>query len=171
MFREVWRDIPGWEGYMISDQGRVKSLNYRHTCKEKILRPWKERKNYLHVDLWKDGKVKRFLVHRLVWIAFNGPIPDGYECNHINEDKTDCRLENLNLMTRKENCNWGTRNRRAAKSKSKMVEQYTLDGTHTCTWFSTIGIKRELGYSMGNISECCNGIRKTAYGYIWKYAE
>ena len=172
MLKEVWRDIPGYEGmYQVSDLGSVKSLNYKHTGKEKILRPWKERNSYLQVELYKDGKVKRFLVHRLVWIVFNGPIPDGYEVNHINEEKTDCRLANLNLMTRKENVNWGTGIRRRAKTQSKMVEQHTLDGTHTCTWFSTIGIKRELGYSMGNISECCNGIRKTAYGFVWKYAE
>lgn len=170
MFREVWRDIPGYEGlYQVSDLGRVKSLNYNHTGREQIRRPGKGRNGYLQVGLWKDGKVKWFKVHRLVWIAFNGPIPDGYEINHISEDKTDCRLVNLNLMTHKENLNWGTGNRR----RSKMVEQHTLDGTHICTWFSTIGIEKELGYSQGHISKCCNLKKhfKTAYGYIWKYAE
>ena len=172
MFREIWKLAPGYEGYMVSDLGRVKSLNYLRTGKEQILRPRKTRKGgYLQVVLCKDGKSKNYYVHRLVWIVFNGPIPEGYDCNHINEDKTDCRLVNLNLMTRRENLNWGTRNRRAAKSKSKMVEQYTLDGTHICTWFSTMGIERELGYLHQNISNCCLGKQKIAYGFVWKFAE
>ena len=168
MIKEIWKPVPGYEGlYWVSDLGRVKSLKHG---KERILRPAKNSRGYLQVVLCKDGKVKRLYVHRLVWIAFNGPIPEGYEVNHISEDKTDCRLANLNLMTHKENNNWGTRNRRAAKALSKMVEQHTLDGNHICTWFSTIGIQRELGYSQSYISACCLGKRKTAYGFVWKYA-
>lgn len=167
---EYWKFIPGYEGYMVSDQGRVKSLNYNHTGKEQILRPAKDKDGYLQVTLFKDGKRKYLRVHRLVWEVFNGPIPPGMQVNHINEDKTDCRLENLNLLSPKANTNWGTGNRRRAKTLSKMVEQHTLDGTHICTWFSTIGIERELGYSLGNIWSCCNGKRKTAYGFKWCYA-
>ena len=171
MFREVWKPIPGYEGlFAVSNLGEVKSLNYRRTGKEQILKPGKDRKGYLFVGLFKDRKQKLFKVHRLVWIAFNGPIPEGMQVNHINEDKQDNRLENLNLMTPSENNNWGTRNRRSAKSRSKKVEQFRLDGTHICTWFSVIGIERELGYAQGDISNCCSGRYKTAYGYIWKYA-
>lgn len=172
MFKEVWKPIPGYEGlYWVSDLGRVKSLNYHRTGKEKILRPVKTIYGYLQVGLYKDGKVKYFRVHRLVWTAFNGPIPPGMQVNHINEEKTDCRLTNLNLMTCKENINWGTHNKRMAKTHSKMVEQHTLEGTHICTWFSAIGIERELGYDHGYISNCCNEKLKTAYGFVWKFAE
>lgn len=170
MFSEIWKDIPGYEGYMVSDQGEVKSLNYRHTGKEQILIPVKNRDGYLRVGLCKDGKRKDCYVSLLVWEAFNGPIPEGYEVNHINENKEDNRLDNLNLMTRKENCNWGTRTRRAAKTQSKMVEQYTLDGNHICTWFSVKGIERELGYFQTHISACCLGKCKTAYGFVWRFA-
>lgn len=169
MFREIWKPIPGYEGlYWVSDLGRVKSLK---RGKERILSPGKTRGGYLYIVLYKNGKGKNCYVSLLVWEAFNGPIPEGMQVNHINENKQDNRLENLNLMTPKENSNWGTRNIRRVKAQSKMVEQYTLDGTHVCTWFSVIGIKRELGYSNGNISLCCNGRYKTAYGYIWKYAD
>lgn len=169
---ENWRDIPGYEGlYQASDLGKVKSLNYHRTGKEQILSPTKGTHGYLQVDLYKDGVRKNCLVSLLVWEVFNGPIPEGMQVNHINEIKTDNRLENLNLMTCKENNNWGTRNRRMAKSRSKMVEQHTLDDTHICTWFSTNEIEREFGYAHGYISKCCNGKYKTAYGYIWKYAE
>lgn len=168
---EYWKPIPGYDGYMVSDLGRVKSLNYNRTGEEKILRPKKGRGGYLRVQLYKDGVGKNCYVSLLVWEAFNGPIPPGMQVNHISEEKTDCRLANLNLMTPKENTNWGTGITRRAKSKSKMVEQYTLDGTHICTWFSAIGVQRELGYSHGYISSCCRGERKTAYGFVWKYAE
>jgi len=168
---EYWKPVPGYEGlYWVSDLGNVKSLNYNHTGEEQILRPRKGTGGYLKVLLCKNGKKKNCYVHRLVWEAFNGPIPKGMQINHLNEDKTDNRLENLSLMTPKQNLNYGTRNVRAAKTKSKKVEQFMLDGTHICTWFSTIEIERELGYANQNISSCCRGKRKTAYGYIWKYA-
>lgn len=167
---EVWKDIPGYEGlYQVSDQGRVKSLGNDKSRREKILKPGKVGDGYLKVDLCKGGKRKNCLVSLLVWEVFNGPIPPGMQVNHNDEVKTNNKLENLSLMTPKENTNWGTRNRRAAKKQSKMVEQYTLDGTHICTWFSAMGIQRELGYNQGNISDCCNGNRKNAYGYVWKY--
>lgn len=167
---ETWKDIPGYEGYyQASNLGNVRSLNYRHTGKEYFLKPGQDWKGYLLVDLWKDGKRKTFKVHRLVWVSFNGPIPEGMQINHNDEEKTNNNLENLSLMTPSENVNWGTRNYRDAKKQRKMVEQYRLDGTHICTWFSLIGIQRELGYSAGNISSCCNGRYKVAYGYVWKY--
>lgn len=80
----------------------------------KVLKP-AINKGYLQVELRKDGKRKGFLVHRLVVTSFIGPIPKGMEVNHINEDKRDNRLENLELVTHKENINFGTRNERVAK--------------------------------------------------------
>lgn len=174
---EYWKPVPGYEGlYWVSDFGRVKSLNYRHTGKEKILILGKDRNGYLRIGLWKDGKAKRFLVHRLVWEAFNGPIPEGYDCNHINEDKTDNRLENLNLMTRKENINWGTHNKRISEKmtngkRSKWVIKLSLNNEILHFYPSTAQVERELGYDQGYISNCCNGKRRTAYGFVWKYAD
>ena len=173
MIKEIWVPILGYEElYLASNWGRIKSLNYKRTGKEKILRPGKCRNGYLQVNLTKNGKVQRLLVHRLVWEAFNGPIPKGMQINHLNEDKTDNRLENLSLVSAKENINWGTGLRRRAKSRSKMVEQYTLDGVHFMTWFSLRGIQKELGhlgFDTSAIYRCCLGKLKTHKGYIWKY--
>lgn len=174
MIKEIWMPIFGYKGYEASNWGRIKSINYHRTGKEKILRTEKSKTGYLRVGLCKDGKQKKFLVHRLVWGAFNGPIPDNMEINHINEDKTDCRLENLNLMTRTENMNWGTRKERSAKTRSKMVEQYTLDDVYVNTWLNAHIVEKELGhlgFDSGHIWECCSGKRKTHKGYIWKYKE
>lgn len=52
---------------------------------------------------------------------------------------------------------------------SKQVDQYSLDGVFIQSFVSLSNIKKQLGYSIGNIGECCNGKRKTAYGFIWRY--
>lgn len=167
MFREVWKPIPGYEGlYEVSDLGRVKSIKYG---KEMILRPGKTRKGYLRVGLYKDEKRKYLYVHRLVWEAFNGPIPKGMQINHLSEEKTDCRLENLSLVSCRENINWGSHNRRVGKALSKMVEQHTLDNIHICTWFSINAVKGE-GFDPRKVCMCCQGKRSKHKGFTWKYA-
>ena len=171
MENEIWKPVVGYEGlYEVSNQGKVISLNYNKTGKVRLLRLKKTRKGYLQVCLHKDGKKNSFQVHRLVWEAFNGPVPEGMQINHISERKDQNNLENLNLMAPKDNCNYGTRNERI----SKPVEQYTLSGIYLCTWPSIISVGRELGhlgFRHGNICLCCQGKRKTHKGYIWKYAD
>ena len=168
--KETWKDIPNYEGiYQASNLGQVKSLKRPYGLKEKILKPQITSIGYYQVGLWKQSIVKRYLVHRLVWEAFNGTIPENMQVNHINEIKTDNRLSNLNLMTAKENSNWGTRNERRAKSKSKPVLQFTLEDVFVKEYPSLIQAYRETGFSFQNISKCCKGKRKTAHGFKWKY--
>ena len=90
---------------MVSNMGRVKSLGNNKTRKEKILKNIKGKDGYLSVGLYKDGKIKMYLVHRLVAQAFipnsnNKPFID-----HINTIRTDNRVENLRWVTSKENMN------------------------------------------------------------------
>lgn len=176
---EIWKDIPGYDGsYQVSNLGRVKNVGRWVKSKGSGKRFVKERirvldygqdRRYRCTTLSFKGKTKRHYVHLLVWEAFNGPIPHDMQVNHINERPWDNRLENLELATRKENCNWGSRNTKISKALSKMVEQYTLEGTHICTWFSLAGIKKELGYDSARLSLCCNEKADYAYGYIWKF--
>ena len=152
MEEEIWKFVPGYEGlYMVSNLGRVKSLGNGKTHKtEQILRPCKVR-GYLLAALYKDGKQKKYLVHRLVWEAFNGPIPKGMQINHISERKDQNNLENLNLMSPKENCNWGTGIERRAKAysesmkgtylydenpKARLIMEYDKDDNEFFLWFS-----------------------------------
>ena len=193
---EIWKNVNGYPNYMVSNNGSVKCLNFRgNTNKEIILKPIKQRTGYYHITLCKEGITKQKLIHRLVYEAFVGEIPDGIQVNHINEDKTDNRLENLNLMKPKENTNWGTANERRIKKqkgkhlseetkkkiseihkgkyntkKSKSVLQIDKDTNEVIAEFpSTMEIERQLGFLHSNISYCCNGKQKLAYGYKWQF--
>lgn len=180
---EIWQDIEGYEGYQVSNLGGVRSLDrmVKHpkgglkTVKGKILKQFITKKGYKRVHLAKDGVMKTFFVHRLVYEAFCGEIPDGYEVNHINEVKTDNSLENLNLMTSKDNCNFGTRNERMAKAllnhpkRSKPVIGYNKNGDIIVTFPSTKEAGRN-GYNQGHISACCRGKIPLHKGLIWRYA-
>ena len=175
---EIWKDIVGYEGlYQVSNWGRVKSLNYNKTGKEKILTPLKSKNGYLSVQLCKKGKIKRYLVHRLVALAFipNDDPERKTQVNHISEfEKTNNRVENLEWMTPKENINHGTGIQRRVKKtrngkRSKIVYQYLLNGEFVKEWPSVHEIKRKLGFRCGNISNCCNGKYKTSHGFIWQY--
>lgn len=178
---EIWKDIPNYEGiYQASNMGRIKSLEridaLGYRLKEKILKPTINHKGYYKVPLYKNSKVKKYSVHRLVYEAFNGQIPEGLQVNHINEIKTDNRLENLNLMTCKENINYGTGIERSAKKringkKSKPVLQFTLEDILIKEYPSIKQVERELGFDQSHICACCNGKYKQAYGYKWKYAK
>ena len=181
---EIWKDIPEFEGYQISNLGRVKSLSRFKKgkngslvpVKERILKPRINQYGYYQVALFKNSIGKWYQMHRLVWEAFNGKIPEGLQVNHINEIKSDNRLSNLNLMTPKENCNWGSRNERRAKKqingkKSKPVLQFDLNDNFIKEYPSTKQVERELGFDCGHICDCCNGKLKTAYNYKWKYKE
>lgn len=96
---EQWKDIIGYEGhYQVSNFGRVKSLKGGI---EKILKDPVGSRGYRKVSLIKNGKTKTPVVHRLVMISFIGK--SDLICNHINADKTDNRLENLEYCTHREN--------------------------------------------------------------------
>lgn len=181
MKKEIWKPVLGFENkYAVSNYGRVINLHFRGTNKTRLLKLHKNRTNdnmaYYQVCII-DGNNKeiRLLVHRIVWEAFNGKIPEGMQINHINENKLDNHLENLSLVTRKENCNWGTRNERIFSKTtngklSTPVNQYDLKGNFIKEYPSQAQVQKDTGFSQSKISLCCTGKRNTAYGYIWKYA-
>ena len=102
--KEIYKDVLSYEGiYQVSNLGNVKSLKFN---KERILKPALSDGRYLTVVLSKNGKKKTNRVHKLVAMAFLGHKPKGHllTVDHINNVKTDNRLENLQLITQRENC-------------------------------------------------------------------
>ena len=169
MAEEIWCPIKGYESmYEVSDQGRVKSIGYG---KERILKPRRDGGGYLFVTLYKNREHKMCKVHRLVAKTFI-PNPDNLpEVNHKDEDKTNNKVSNLEFCDRKYNVNYGTGIQRMADKKSKPVLQFTKDGEFVKEWKSTHDVERNLNYSQGNISQCCNGIRNSSNGFIWKFKD
>lgn len=164
---EDWKDIQGFDGYQVSNEGRVKSLKFG---KERILKSWKVENGYLIVRLYKDGKRVWKLVHRLVAEAFI-PNPQNLpEVNHKDENKSSNIVENLEWCDRSYNINYGTRTQKCADKESKMVDQIDpITGEVIRKWTSVNECGRN-GYASSAVSRCCNGLRKTHKGYTWKYA-
>ena len=159
----MFRDFNKYEIY---DDGSIWSY-----ARNKWRKPFKKPDGYWNIVLRdNDGNLKNFYLHRVIYEAVSGqPIPDGMDVNHINEDKSDNRFENLNLMTRKENVNFGTGIKRRIKTQSKSVAQYDKEGNVINIYPSLMEVHRQLGFSQGNVSQCCNGRCKQAYGFIWRY--
>jgi len=104
MKTEIWKYVKDYEGvYQVSNLGRVKSLKFG---KERILKMVINNAGYILVALHKDGNQKSKNVHQLVAIAFLGHIPCGNNLvvDHINTIKTDNHLDNLQIITHRENC-------------------------------------------------------------------
>lgn len=143
-FMEIWKDIKGYEGlYQVSNLGRVKSLDRieinskgsKRRIKNRILKP-SNKKGYLQVNIYKNCKVETFAIHVLVSIAFLNHKPCGMRkvINHIDFDKSNNRVENLEIVTQRENSS-----HRKRKSSSKYTGVYW--NKERKKWQSQITIK------------------------------
>lgn len=166
--KEEWRQIKEAPDYYISNFGRV--LSKKKNYFNRIMKPKKSKKTgYLQIGLMINNKRKFFLIHRLVLSHFN-PIEnmEMLEVNHIDENKQNNHIENLEWMTSKENCNYGTRNQRLSEQqgiKVQCVETGKIyDNFHIAA--------QETGTDISSINMCCTGYRNrhTANGYHWRYA-
>lgn len=103
--KEIWRDISGYEGlYQVSNSGNVRSMNYnKKPGNIKELKQKLRNNGYLEVHLSKDGKRKYFLVHRLVAEAFLENPDNKPQVNHIDGDKSNNNVSNLEYATNSEN--------------------------------------------------------------------
>lgn len=109
MQNEIWKDIPGFWGYQVSNVGRVRSLsrivkrgNHTVNIPGKILR-FGTSMGYSFVNLRRDGKSFSIKVHKLVGLVFVENPKNRPEIDHINTDRKDNRMENLRWVNRHEN--------------------------------------------------------------------
>ena len=110
---EEYRSIKGYEDYQVSNLGNVKSFK---RGKERVLKPGVSSPGYLVVNLWKEKTPKTFQIHKLVAMSFLDHKPCGYKLvvNHINFNKTNNNVRNLEIISHRENTN-----RKHLKSSSK----------------------------------------------------
>lgn len=170
---EVWKAIDGYNGYFVSNKGRVKSTKQG---KEHILKPGTLHCGYKFVILYKyKYKGKQQTVHRLVANAFIENKDNKPFVNHKDENKANNDATNLEWCDNEYNVNYGTRNQRTSitlqnrEDKSKAICQYDLNGNFIQEFPSAHEVQRKLGFFAQNIGKCCLGKRKTAYGYIWRF--
>lgn len=175
---EIWKNIKGYGNIcQVSNLGRIK-------CDKSIKTPYKEKKGYLRIRL----KGKNHLVHRLVAEAFI-PNPDNKpQVDHINTDRTDNTVwlnedgsinyekTNLRWVTNKENCNNPISKQNYSKSnKGKTavpILQFDKNMNFIKKWESMTDAETSLGIKSRLSNYCSEKYgRKTAGGFIWRYAD
>lgn len=170
---EIWKDIKGYEGlYQVSNLGNVKSLNYNHTNKAKNLTP-KKNKKYLYVCLYKNNKQYYPTIHRLVAENFIVNPKKLVQVNHIDGNKQNNKVDNLEWCTNLENIQHADKNGLSnRRGKIRKVIQLDNDGNRLNEFEAIADALRALGKNVRTteITKCCKGKRKTAFNYKWKYA-
>ncbi len=126
---EIWKDVIGYEGiYQVSNLGRMKRIAKNHLCNlkyqgEYYLKPMDNGKGYLRMKLSNNGFSKRVMLHRIIAEAFIPNPLNKKVINHINNNKKDNRIENLEWCSQSENClhsvklgTWGALKKNKLKS-------------------------------------------------------
>lgn len=173
MENEKWKDVKGYEGlYRVSNLGRVKTLNYKRTGKERVLKNSLNRDGYLMVKLYKNREHLGLGVHRLVAEAFI-PNPEGKpQVNHIDEVKTNNHVTNLEWATAKENSNHGTHNIRISrKMRGKPVKGVSLTDSSDIIYLTHQRQAEKWGFNPSAVGQCLRGNYKHHRGYVWTYVD
>lgn len=164
-------EVKGFENckdYIIYDNGDVYSLK-----NEKFLKKLKDTKGYLFYDFrYKKAMYKCPKVHRLVMLAFSKE-PMKEQINHIDGDKTNNKIENLEWVTNEENRTHAIKN--GLKDEvNYWIAQYDLEGNLLNVFKTCKEAMKYLGKNpkrSGDIGRAVRNHRKTAYGYKWKQYE
>lgn len=181
--KEIWKEIKEIDGYYVSNTGKImckyKKYGYCYKLKKEephIIIGHQENNGYIMCSINR----KKILVHRLVAKAFI-PNPNNLpQVNHKDGNKLNNNADNLEWVTAGDNVRHAFKTglmdnaiKKLAERKirAKKVNQYDKSGNFVQTFSSCVEASKKIKASNFNISACCRGIRKTAGGYIWKYAE
>ena len=169
-----WRTVEGYEGlYELRNDGLLYS-HPRNTTKGGYSYGNDDmHKGYLKKVLCGNGVKKQVRMNRLVYETFIGPIPEGYDVHHINHNKKDNRVENLELIEKSTHAKKHIEEtpNKLIKATQKVIEQYTLDGEFIAEYASINEASRITNISTSNICKCCKGLRNKAGGFIWRYKD
>lgn len=187
MWKEVFQEILWYEKlYHISSIWSVLSLRY---WKWKILKPWKNKAWYLFVALSKDWKISNHYIHRLVASSFIKKEDWKNEINHIDWNKSNNSIENLEWCTHKDNMShcfhilkkgWFILSKGKGNGlllwkfwynhpKHIEINQFSKIWEFIKTWWWMREVEKYLWIKNSSISKCCKWQRKTAWGFIWEY--
>lgn len=173
---EIWKDVVGYEEkYQVSNKGRV-----RNKINKKILKKRIGTSGYYKVNLYRNKKVKTMEIHRLVAVAFIKSSKNKNEVNHIDGNKLNNNIINLEWVTHKENIEHAWKNklfesvreasRRCGKDNPNAKKVYQIKNNIIIGVFDTIkeaAIKTNTNQT--NIGKCCNNKRNTANGFEWSF--
>jgi hypothetical protein len=183
---EIWKPIKDYEGlYEVSNYGRVRSVDHveyiphprnpLYIQKRKIYGRIKKLRHhkagYWITDLYKENIGTTKTVHRLVAEAFIPNPQNKPEVNHIDENKENSRVENLEWCSRVENVRHGTALTRMGRGHWTPVIQMTKDGTFVKRWDCMQEAADKLGLHMTHISAVCRGRSKSHGGFLWRYPD
>ena len=170
---EIWKDIPGYEGYQASNLGRIRTYNkitytarhgYRHWQNRIIkLKPSKPNKKTsqgigYRITLWKDGKGRDFLVARLIATTFlENLIDTNMTVNHKDGNRLNNCVDNLEWLSRKDNITYGFEN-----GQYKQIKTILIKGSTQLVFRSLSQADRFLNRSIGY---CRNRVKKDKIVY------
>lgn len=164
---EIWKDIEEYEGlYQVSNLGRVKRIK-----SDRILKGCKHINGYLGVTVYKNSIAYTKYIHRLVADSFIPNTENKPQINHIDENKTNNVISNLEWSTAKENSNHGTRTERSSKTQSIPIIATNIKTGESTEFYGSNECARRLGLHKQNISKVLKGERKQTGGYTFKYKE
>lgn len=149
--------------YSVSTEGEVRKDKTNYILTQSV------QQDYKFVTLLINGHQKRMRVHRMVAETFiPNPLQKPY-VNHINGNRGDNNVENLEWVTPAENSQHAVAQGLWNKGKSRPVVQYNLDGIEMATYPSAAEAARQTGCSQSKITMCCRRQRETTNDYQWRY--
>lgn len=189
MKKEIWKDIPGYEGfYQVSDMGKIKGISRTvrrksvaknqgefFTIKEKYKNILRDTYGYEIVGFCKNSKLKTIKVHRIIATAFIPNPENKPQVNHINGFRNDNRIENLEWCTSKENIIHSFKHLNKNETRFKIeklnplpILQFELNGALIKEYPTRAQAEKETGVNQSDICKCASLKQKTAGGFLWK---